>query len=355
MRFFHPPKIHLETLGAILNAANATVEELRDQTRIGLEYALQEHKTVNLKLDMQAPLIVMPLDVFSWSSPCAIIDAGHISVVSHLVGKEVIEEVKKKKTLQYTDSDWKRLESLMYDKFNLKLHNTQLLIGSNVRDTMKQLHNGVSDATASVLDRINLDFLIEVSILPDAQSLTKFKMSGTLPLFQASMSDAKYKIMMQLIDKGIPNFSFDDLIEPDESETPESNDKAVLIGNRINQELPEYVHDDSASEDSVGTEPLSASSRVSTQKIFEFNFKVEKMKMALHRCTSIETLAQEPVVDMNLDSFEICYYYKEKEMMADVVVQNIDIEDYTQKDVPVELTKLATSIPTDTSPSDFLT
>lgn len=353
MRFFHPPKIHLETLGAILNAANATVEELRDQTRIGLEYALQEHKTVNLKLDMQAPLIVMPLDVFSWSSPCAIIDAGHISVVSHLVGKEVIEEVKKKKTLQYTDSDWKRLESLMYDKFNLKLHNTQLLIGSNVRDTMKQLHNGVSDATASVLDRINLDFLIEVSILPDAQSLTKFKMSGTLPLFQASMSDAKYKIMMQLIDKGIPNFSFDDLIEPDESETPESNDNTVLIGNRINQELPEYVHDDSASEDSVGTEPLSASSRVSTQKIFEFNFKVEKMKMALHRCTSIETLAQEPVVDMNLDSFEICYYYKEKEMMADVVVQNIDIEDYTQKDVPVELTKLATSIPTDTSPSDF--
>ncbi|KAF5093513.1 hypothetical protein D0Z00_004029 [Geotrichum galactomycetum] len=353
MRFFHPPKIHLETLGAILNAANATVEELRDQTRIGLEYALQEHKTVNLKLDMQAPLIVMPLDVSSWSSPCAIIDAGHISVVSHLVGKEVIEEVKKKKTLQYTDNDWKRLESLMYDKFNLKLHNTQFLIGSNVRDTMKQLHNGVSDATASVLDRINLDFLVEISILPDAQSLTKFKMSGTLPLFQASMSDAKYKIMMQLIDKGIPNFSFDELIEPDELEMSESNDKAVLIGNRINQELPEYIHDDSASDVSVDTEPLSASARVSTQKVFEFNFKVEKVKMALHRCTSVETLAQDPVVDMILESFEIYYYYKDKEMMADVVVQNIAIEDYTQKDVPVELTKLATSIPIDNSPSDF--
>lgn len=353
MRFFHPPKIHLETLSAILNAANATVEELRDQTRIGLEYALQEHKTVNLKLDMQAPLIVMPLDVTSWSSPCAIIDAGHISVVSHLVGREVIEEVKKKKTLQYTDGDWKRLESLMYDKFNLKLHNTQFLIGSNVRDTMKQLHNSISGTTASVLDRINLDFLVEISILPDAQSLTKFKISGTLPLFQASMSDAKYKIMMQLIDKGIPNFSFDELTESDELSLVESNENIVLARNRTDQVLSEYIHDDSASEISVKTEPSSASVRVSTQKIFEFNFKVERVKMALHRCKSIETLAQDPIVDMVLESFEIYYYYKDKEMMADVVVQNVSIEDYTQNDVPIELTKLATSVCNSNLDSDF--
>lgn len=87
----------METIGAIINAAGATVEEIRDQTRLGLEYALEQHKTVNLKLDMQAPLIVIPLDNKSWSSPCAIIDAGHISALSHLVGKEVIEEVNKRK------------------------------------------------------------------------------------------------------------------------------------------------------------------------------------------------------------------------------------------------------------------
>ena len=39
-RFFRPPKIHLDTVGAIMNAAEATVEGLTAQTRIGLQYAL---------------------------------------------------------------------------------------------------------------------------------------------------------------------------------------------------------------------------------------------------------------------------------------------------------------------------
>lgn len=348
MRFFRPPKIHLETISAILNAANATVEELQNQTRIGLEYALQEHKTVNLKLDLQAPLIVMPLDVTSWSAPCAIIDAGHISVVSYLVGKEVVEEVNKKKTLQYTDSDWKRLESLMYDKFNLQLHNTQLLIGSNVRDTMKELHNGVSSGPATVLDRINLDFLIEVSILPEANSLTKFKLSGTLPLFAASMSDAKYKIMMQLIDKCIPNFSFeayDD--EPTDSETLESSPLSVAMGRdrsfSITDALPE-IEDDIVNSGAASPVSGKPPSMPAEQKIFEFNFKVEKVELALHRCVTQETLEQEPVVDMTLNLFEIYYYYKDREMMADVILQSLSIEDYTQKEVTSELTKIATSI-----------
>lgn len=350
MRFFHPPKIHLETIGAILNAANATVEELQEQTRIGLEYALQEHKTVNLKLDLQAPLIVMPLDVNSWSSPCAIIDAGHISVVSHFVGREIIEEVKKKKTLQYTDSDWKRLESLMYDKLNLQLHNTQLLIGSNVRDTMKQLHNGMSGGPASVLDRINLDFLVEISILPEAHSLTKFKLSGTLPRFSASMSDAKYKIMMQLIDKCIPNFSFEDY-DDEHSEagygSPAQLD-AVITRDRsfsLSDSLHEYEDDQSDSETAtISSEKPVSATKASEQKIFEFNFTIEKVEMALYRCLSLETLEQEPLVDMTLESFEIYYYFKDKEMMADVALKSLSIEDYTQKESTSELTKIATSM-----------
>lgn len=353
MRFFKPPKIHLETISAILNAANATVEEIQNQTRLGLEYALQEHKTVNLKLDLQAPLIVMPLDVTSWSSPCAIIDAGHISVVSHLVGREVIEEVKKKKTLQYTDNDWKKLESLMYDKFNLQLHNTQLLIGSNVRSTMKQLHNGVASGPESVLDRLNLDFLIEVSILPEAQGLTKFKASGTLPLFAASMSDAKYKIMMEIIDKSIPNFSFDAYDEEQETSDTEPSPKLTVTTGRdaysISDVLPGI--EDKKPDDKPSSAPEIAPTKVSEQKVFEFNFQVEKVEMSLHRCTNLETLEQEPIVDMTLNLFELYYYFKNSEMMADVVLQSLAIEDYTQKEAASELTKIATSLGDQTSES----
>lgn len=355
-RFFRPPKIHLETIGAIITAAGATVEEIRDQTRIGLEYALQQHKTVNMKLDMQAPLIIIPLDASSWSSPCAIIDAGHISVVSHLVGREVIDEVNKKKAMVYTDSDWKRLESLMYDKFNLQLHNTQFLIGSNVRDTMRQLHNGVSDDPSSVLNRTNMDFLVEVSILPDAHSLTRFKVSGNLPKFVASMSDAKYKIMMQLIDVVIPNFNFDDI---DEEEAAENSKSGSNIDSESFEQtpnpmmrartfsivptgplIPEIEESDTENETIV----TETTSKNSDQKIFEFNFRVDLMQMFLYRCTDITTLQQEPLVDLSLESFDLSYYMKDGEMFADVRLRSLSIEDYVQKNVDPELRKFATSI-----------
>lgn len=402
-RFFRPPKAHLETIGAIINAAGATVEEIRDQTRIGLEYALQQHKTVNLKLDMQAPLIVIPLDANSWSSPCAIIDAGHISAVSHLVGKGVIEEVNKKKSMVYTNSDWKRLESLMYDKFNVQLHNTQFLIGSNVRDTMRELHNGVSDTPCSVLDRINMDFLVEISILPEAHSLTKFKVSGNLPKFVASMSDAKYKIMMQIVDVVIPNFNFEDEDEEVEEPTlrinngesseptqkslsraqtladssahefaPKSLSRSSTFAAGSNKGHDAYVAPlgrargfsivplapilpDIDSEEESTPLPAPVGPKNSDQKIFEFNFRVDKVEMFLYRCTDPLTLQQEPLVDMVLESFDLYYYFKDGEMLADVVLKSLCIEDYVQKNVDPELRKFATSIEnSESSESDEL-
>ena len=44
IKFFTPPKIHLDTVGAIMNAAESTVEGLTTQTRMGLEYALKSTK-----------------------------------------------------------------------------------------------------------------------------------------------------------------------------------------------------------------------------------------------------------------------------------------------------------------------
>jgi len=44
----------------VQNAANETIEDLRSQTRAGFEYALQNHKTIDIKLDMSAPIIIIP-------------------------------------------------------------------------------------------------------------------------------------------------------------------------------------------------------------------------------------------------------------------------------------------------------
>ncbi|KAG8683870.1 hypothetical protein FRC09_015757, partial [Ceratobasidium sp. 395] len=62
-RFLKPPESQLESVGALLNAAGETLEGLRKETRAGLEYALQKHKTIDVKMDLQAPIIIIPEDV----------------------------------------------------------------------------------------------------------------------------------------------------------------------------------------------------------------------------------------------------------------------------------------------------
>ncbi|PQE08538.1 Vacuolar sorting-associated 13 protein [Rutstroemia sp. NJR-2017a BBW] len=49
VQFFKPPERHMESIGALMESAGATVEGLRQQTRAGLEFALEEHKTINAK------------------------------------------------------------------------------------------------------------------------------------------------------------------------------------------------------------------------------------------------------------------------------------------------------------------
>lgn len=334
-RFFKPPRSHLETIGAIMNAAGATMEGITSQTRIGLEYALQEHKTMNVKMDIQAPLIILPLDVTTWGSPCAVIDAGHISVVSDLVGKEVLDQIKSKQSQHYTEQDWKKLESLMYDKFNLRMSDTQILIGANVRDTIKQLNDKSSKNHYYVIDRTNMNFLVENSILPQAQSLTRFKVSGHLPVFRASMSDAKYKIMMQLIDKCIPNFDFDSI------EVDENPAKRLLESSA--QGAPEFSLDEENNSPSSSQTLDKANRPEGGQTVFQFNFEVDKVELSLHRAKDAKTLTQEGLVDLTLEKFALDFRFLPTEMSADVNLKDLFIEDYTETQTPHELRQLVSS------------
>jgi vacuolar protein sorting-associated protein 13A/C len=125
-RFLKPPESQLESVGALLNAAGETLEGLRKETRAGLEYALQQHKTIDVKMDLQAPIIIIPEDVSARQCQHMILDAGHISIESQLVPKETMREIDAKKKRQYTDDDYTQLESLMYDRFSVKLHSAQV-------------------------------------------------------------------------------------------------------------------------------------------------------------------------------------------------------------------------------------
>ena len=178
-----------------------------------------------------------------------IIDAGHIAIESNLVSKEAIRTIHQKRNQQYTEEDYKNLESLMYDRFYLRLQHAQVaffelhnltcdtdlvrqfIIGDNLQSCRDALTSKNKD-TLHFLEKIDIGLQIYKSIVPTAVNLAQFRVSGTLPTLQVNFSDSKYKALMRLIDVCIPHFEDEqELQKPDMSKPrPTISERFHLFG-----------------------------------------------------------------------------------------------------------------------------
>lgn len=367
-KFFKPPERHMESIGALMETAGATVESIRQQTRAGLEFALEQHKTINAKLDLQAPLIIIPDSVTEKSTICLIVDAGHASVTSELVDKETMREVQSKQKQQYTEEDFRRLENLMYDKFNLKLQSTQVLIGTTIEETKAQLEPDSASKNMHIMDRISMDFKVEICIVPKGSNLTKFRISGNLPVLHASVSDAKYKSLMKIIDFAIPKFEnaatskqVEDSSEssvPQKAETP--GEAKNLIGRERSksfgfgqQDTDLVVDEDSSStadenfQDAQEEKPKVEPSL--NQRNFEFNFTVDKLQGSLFRSDPDGKKPDQLLVELIAEHFSLEFYQKPFEMAAEVRLRTLAVEDHVEENPTPEFRNIISSEEADAS------
>lgn len=72
---------------------------------------------------------------------------------------------------------------------------------------MSQLNAPDDQKHLYIVDRINIDFILQILIVPKAQNLTKFKISGHLPVLQVLISDKKYKALIKIIDVVVPKLA----------------------------------------------------------------------------------------------------------------------------------------------------
>lgn len=103
-----------------------------------------------------------------------VIDAGHLAISSDLVPKSAIHEIYNKRKQQYTEEDYRQLESLMYDRFALSLSAAQFLLGNDLDSCFEAL-NSTDDHGLHLLRRTNIDFSVHNSIVPSALQLAKLK------------------------------------------------------------------------------------------------------------------------------------------------------------------------------------
>ena len=127
---------------------------------------MQTHKTIDVHMDLNAPIIIVPEEYVAsshtnsvcFNSDCSIttnscrhlvVDAGHMSVVSQLGNKEAIKEIQSKRKLDYTDEDYRRLENMMYDKVSVRLKDAQVCECTQAEHRSSRMYSSYSVMTFS--------------------------------------------------------------------------------------------------------------------------------------------------------------------------------------------------------------
>ncbi|KAI3329752.1 hypothetical protein F4824DRAFT_376584 [Ustulina deusta] len=343
--FFKPPERHMESITALMESAGATVEGLRQQTRAGLEFALEEHKTINAKLDLQAPLIIIPYSIKTYNSTCLILDAGHISLNSELVDKGTLKQIQDKQQQRYSDADFKQLESLMYDRFLVKLTSTQVLIGPSIEETKAQLVHEDDRRMFHIVDKINVDFVVALSILPKAPNLTKVKVSGHMPVLQVTVSDTKYKSLMKLIDVAIPKFGNQEQQAADTQPRPNRPRLTSSASSRLNaahghkrssnlflsQEAAIILEEDSDgdSDEFEDAEDGNSNQQLKVQqRNFELKFAVDKLQGSLYRSDPDGRSPDSLLVELVAEDFAFDLYVRPFDLAAEVSLGSVTVFDF---------------------------
>ncbi|KAJ5086558.1 hypothetical protein NUU61_007865 [Penicillium alfredii] len=352
VKFFEPPERHMESIGALLDTAGATVEGLRQQTRAGLEFALQEHKKVDAQFDVHAPLIIVPESITQESSLCLILDAGHASVNSELVDRQAMRDLQSKQKRQYEEEDYKQLEHLLYDRFLIKLDSTQLLIGPGVEATKAQLTSTVESKNFHIIDRINVDFVLEMCIVPKVTQLTRTRISGHLPELHASMSDTKYKGLMKLIDIAIPQFDDGKQSSDPATAAAAAKEEEAAIATRarsasfqpaVRRDLPVVDDDLEAEADNDQNQKSLDTPANIHRRDFEFKFTVGCLRGSLFRSDSNDPQRDHLLVELVAEGFELDYYMRPYDMVAEVILKSLSVDDYIEENPVPEFKRIISS------------
>lgn len=355
--FFRPPERHMDSINALMETAGATVEGIREQTRAGLQFALEEHKTINAELDLQAPLIIVPVSITTEDATCLIVDAGHIHVQSELVDRSTYKEMKSKQQQLDSAADLKRLESAMYDRFLVKLTSTQVLIGPTIEETKSHLVVTDGFSPYHVVEQINVDFVVEISILPKAPNLTKLKVSGHLPLLHAMFSDSKYKSLMRVIDAAIPKLDDDappslpapeptkETVKPRLSSTGSAKPRRRSMKSRRQSSAHQVLQPSTAviledlddDEDAQFEDAVDGADNEHLkiqQRIFQFNFTVDSLKGSLFRSDPDRKKPDVLLVELVAERFDLEFYTRPYDMVANVSLGAVTVDDFVDQTSP---------------------
>ena len=188
-------------LSTLASAAENQITHLANKTRANLEMALDNHKAIDLYVNIDAPIIYIPYDCEDESSFLFIADLGHIDVKSQLVTTEQKQEFAKKRRHRLTVAEQNALYNLMYDVLNIDLKKIKVTYAASLREWQTvNLDPEFIPESNRLIDDIDVKLSVATCIVPRAINLAQTRIHGRVPAVQLMFSDEKYKRLMELLE-----------------------------------------------------------------------------------------------------------------------------------------------------------
>ncbi|KAI9189680.1 Vacuolar protein sorting-associated protein 13 [Blastocladiella emersonii ATCC 22665] len=274
---------------------------VKHQTRAGLEYALEQHKATSITVNIDAPVFLVPLG----DHEVLAFDSGNLKIQSKLVDTSEKAELQKKEGMQLTDTELEHLLSLMYDKYDVSLTNVKLLVAPTIDQCVLDLAAEHS-VPGQIIQGLDVNLLLESSILPKATNLPRLKLSGAMPALKFVLSDRKYKSIMRAVD----------LISGPPAAAP-----APAVSSTTALDTDGALAASSSSASPAGTTP--------TQDLIDFQFRVGTVLARL--LIYDDALGRErELATLELKNFDLGFKQRALEREANIRLETIHVVDLQQ-------------------------
>jgi len=187
-KFFIPKRStkNFDTLAT--TAASSGLDQVTSATRIGLEHAMSKRKILDLHVEVDAPVIVAPQSSMRKDAFVIVADLGRILLTSKPVSKESQEEVFRLTGQPPTPEGKARLESLIYDRFDISVTALQVVAGTSLADLHTIMSSG-QRSPAHLLHPVGLTLTAEKCILANTYEHADLRLTGTLTEVNVVASD----------------------------------------------------------------------------------------------------------------------------------------------------------------------
>uniref|UniRef100_T1J4H6 Vacuolar protein sorting-associated protein 13 n=1 Tax=Strigamia maritima TaxID=126957 RepID=T1J4H6_STRMM len=198
--FFKPPK-NVEIYSKFQAAAASTFDDIRDYSATSYQYAIDQHKYLDLKLDMKGPYLIVPENgVYQKNVPLLLIDMGNLKMhsIKRSESAEGITSLSKlSKQGASQEEIMKEMIAQIYDKYVLSLSGIQVLFASMGDDWMNARTK--LKTSLHIWQPTNIEVQLEKSVIMDDPRLPKIKVRGSLPYLHFNLSDQKVLRLAKLL------------------------------------------------------------------------------------------------------------------------------------------------------------